>query len=172
MQNPGRVEGLAEFEAQLNELARVIGIDALREAEDTAAEAIVRVIEAATPKETGILAGSIEVIERKNRRALTRTSRALLIGPNKEQGYYGFWIDKGWKHPVGRRETKYTRKGRKFVTGRRARPNGWTHSQQGVKGVKRISGTKWFSRLSPSLISVGKSAGMTVLLRYAKRYSK
>jgi hypothetical protein len=170
MQNQGRVEGLEEFERTLNEFARAIEFDALREAENAAAQAVIRIIQANTPRASGDLAGAIEVIESSDRRALSKGARRrLLVGPNKKMGFHGYWIDRGWKHPKGPRERKQTRRGRSFTTGRLTRANGRVHSQQGISGYVQVRPRYWFTKLAPQMLSAAHTAGMRVLQSYSKK---
>ncbi|MFA5388063.1 MAG: HK97 gp10 family phage protein [Candidatus Paceibacterota bacterium] len=172
MQNQGKVEGLEEFERTLNEFARVMGIDALREAEDAAANAVVRVIQSNTPRQSGDLANAIEIVESTDRRALSKGARRrLLVGPNKKMGFHGFWVDQGWKHPKGPRQVKSTRRGRQFTTGRLARANGRAHSQQGVSGYVKVRARYWFTKLAPQMQSAARTAGTRVLQSYAKKFT-
>jgi len=173
MQNQGRVEGVEEFERTLLEFGRAIEFDAVREAEDAAAAAVVRVIEANAPRDKGDLAKAIDIVESTDRRALTKGARRrLLVGPNKKMGFYGFWLDTGWKHPTGPREKKQTRRGRQYTTGRRARQNGRAHSQQGVSGFVQVRPRYWFTKLAPQMQSAARNAGMRVLRNYASRLTK
>ena len=86
--------------------------------------------------------------------------RRLLIGPTKKKGFYGFFLDKGWRHPLGPRVTLSTRRGKVFTTGRRARPAyGNTHSQRGVSGYRTIPPGYWFTKLAPAMESAARNAG-------------
>jgi hypothetical protein len=157
------MKGFEDLKRDVEAFARTVQDEALKEAEDAAAQAIVKMVEIAAPRDSGDLARSVEIVESHDRRQLTGdTRRRLLIGPTKKKGFYGFFLDKGWKHPIGPRITLSTRRGRVFTTGRRARA-GYrnTHSRRGVSGYRTIPGTKWFSNLTPRLESAARAAGET-----------
>jgi hypothetical protein len=168
------MKGFEDLKRDVEAFARAVQDEALKEAEDAAARAVVKIVEAAAPRESGALAASVEAVESHDRRQLTGdTRRRLLIGPTKKKGFYGFFLDKGWKHPKGPRVTLQTRRGRSFTTGRRQRSaHGNTHSQRGVSGYRQITGTKWFSRLAPNMESAARSAGEAAFASKINRIAK
>jgi hypothetical protein len=125
--------------------------EALNAAEEAAAGAVLKIVEAAAPRKTGDLAGSVKVVESPERQQLTgNTRRMLLIGPTKKKGFYGFFLDKRWRHPLGPHVTSSARRGKVFTTGRLARASsGNTHSQRGVSGYKTIPPGHWVHKGGP-----------------------
>jgi hypothetical protein len=155
------MKGFEDMKRDVEAFARAVQDEALKGAEDAAAVVIVKMVEAAAPRDSGDLARSVEIVESHDRRQLTGdTRRRLLIGPTKRKGFYGYFIDKGWKHPKGPRVKLQTQRGRAFTTGRRQRPAyGNTHSQRGVSGYTKVTGTKWFSSLASRMESTARAAG-------------
>jgi hypothetical protein len=155
------MKGFEDLRRDIDKFSKVVQDEALNAADEAAANAVVKIMEAAAPRKTGDLAGSVKVVESHDRQQLTgNTRRRLLIGPTKKKGYYGFFLDKGWQHPVGPRVTLSTRRGRVFTTCRLARSaSGNTHSQRGVSGYKTIPPGYWFTKLSPAMESAARSAG-------------
>jgi hypothetical protein len=144
------MKGFEDLKRDVERFSKIVQDEALNAAEEAAANVIVRIVEAAAPRKTGDLAGSVKVVESHDRQQLTgNTRRRLLIGPTKKKGYYGFFLDKGWRHPLGPRITLSTRRGNVFTTGRLARPSsGNTHSQRGVSGYRTIAPRYWFTKLA------------------------
>jgi hypothetical protein len=155
------MKGFEDLKRDVEAFAQAIQDEALKEAEDAAAHAIVEMVEAAAPRRSGDLARSVEIVESHDRRQLAGdTRRRLLVGPTKRKGYYGFFLDKGWRHPIGPRARLSTRREKAFLTGRLARSaSGNTHSQRGVSGSRTISPRYWFTRLTPAMESAARSAG-------------
>jgi hypothetical protein len=139
------IEAATEFEA-LRKLLEATSRETVAAAEDAAAAVYREAIAAAAPRKTGELAGSVEVVESKNKTVLTGDARRrVLVGPTKKKGFHGYFVEKGWKHPIGPRVTLATRRGRAITTGRRARAaHANTHSQRGVSGYREIPGRPWF----------------------------
>jgi len=150
----------SEFEA-FNALRRLlvsIPKEAVPAAEDAAAQVYLNAAIAAAPRKTGTLAGSIKIIEGKIRATLSGDVRRVFVSPEKRKGYYGFFLEKGWRVPLGPRQTFYTKRGalaraarakglpgRAFTSRRLARSGrGAAHSQQGLTGYKQIPGRPWF----------------------------
>lgn len=155
------MKGFEELKRDVERFSKTVQDEALTAAEEAAANAVVKIIEAVAPRETGDLAGSIKIVESQDRQQMTGNPRKrLLIGPTKKKGYYGFFLDKGWRHPIGPRARLTTRRGKVFLTGRLARSaSGNTRSQRGVSGYRTISPRHWFTNLSPAMESAARSAG-------------
>ena len=143
----------SEFDA-LIKLLRATSEEAVPAAEDAAAIVYRDAALAAAPRKTGQLAASIKVIEGRPQRALTGSTRnRLFAGPEKKKGYYGYWLEHGWKMPTGPRLTYKTRRGDRwnpaghtYTTGRRWRISGAgaAHSQMGRANYKQIPARPWF----------------------------
>lgn len=121
---------------------------------------------AAAPVDSGQLRRSINIIESKDKSPLYvgldsgagGLRRRLFVGPEKKQGYYGYFVEHGWNAPLGPSETFHALRGglarsyrerglpgRPFESRRVARPAGRAaHSQQGLTKTKQIAGTLWF----------------------------
>jgi hypothetical protein len=125
----------------------------LQAAEDAAAQVVRQAVESAAPRKTGQLAGSIDVFEGVDRKALTGSPRRrLLIGPGKKKGFYGFFLQKGWVWSKGRRKRT---------------ASGNTHSQSGpTEGSHRIPPHPWFPNpveVEAKAFEAGQKAFETVL---------
>jgi hypothetical protein len=155
------MKGFEDLKRDIERFSKVVQVEALTAAEEAAANAVVKIVEAAAPRKTGDLADSVKIVESRDRQQMTGNSRRrLLIGPTKRKGYYGFFLDKGWRHPVGPRARLATRSGKVFLTGRLARPvSGNTHSQRGVSGYRTVAPSYWFTKLAPAMESAARSAG-------------
>jgi hypothetical protein len=158
------MRGFEELKRDVERFAKVVQEEALTAAEEAAANAVVKIIEAAAPRKTGDLAGSVKIVESLDRQQMTGNPRKrLLIGPTKKKGYYGFFLDKGWRHPIGPRARLMTRRGKVFLTGRLSRlASGNTHSQRGVSGYRTIAPRHWFTNLASAMESAARSAGENV----------
>ncbi len=155
------MKGFGDLKCDIERFSKVVQDEALTAAEEAAANAVVKIVEAAAPRKTGDLTGSVKIVESLGRQQMTGNPRKrLLIGPTKKKGYYGFFLDKGWRHPVGPRVTLSTKRGKVFTTGRLARPAaGNTHSQRGVSGYRIVSPRYWFTKLAPAMESAARNAG-------------
>ncbi len=155
------MKGFEDLKRDIERVSKIVRDEALTAAEKAAADAVVKIVEAAAPRQTGELAGSVKIVESRDRQQMTgNPRRRLLIGPTKKKGYYGFFLDKGWRHPIGPRVTLSTGRGKVFTTGRLARPSsGNTHSQRGVSGYKTIPPGYWFTKLAPAMESTARNAG-------------
>lgn len=134
------------------------GVEVLKQA---AVDVFLPAIRAATPVGTqdnkskkrpghGELKRSVRVTKGKSN-ALTSTGKATKlavtrVGPEKKHGYYGYWLETGWKMPLYT-TFYYTRAGRwhpenvLIKTKRRRRPTELavgTHTQMGTSYVKVI----------------------------------
>jgi hypothetical protein len=125
------IKGFQELVSNCNYLSKDVLERALQAAEDAAAQVVRQAVELAAPRKTGQLAGSVNIFESTDRKVLTGSPRRrLLIGPGKKQGFYGFFLQKGWIWSKGRR--------------RRA-ASGITHGQSGpTEGNYRIPPHPWF----------------------------
>jgi hypothetical protein len=103
------MKGFEQLRRDAERFGKAVADEALKAAEDAAAEAAKSVIESAAPRKSGQLAGSVSIVESHDKSALTgETRRRLLVGPTKKKGFYGFFLDKGWRHAgrAGRKGTK------------------------------------------------------------------
>jgi hypothetical protein len=125
------MKGFEELKRNVEQFSKIVQDEAIKAAEDAAAQVVKSAVEAAAPRDTGQLASSVKVFESQDRKALTgQTRRRLLIGPEKKKGFYGFFLQKGWIWSKGRRKRA---------------ASGHTHSQSGpTEGRHRISPHKWF----------------------------
>jgi hypothetical protein len=120
-----------EIVRNCNYLSKEVLGKALQAAEDAASQVVRQAVESAAPRKTGQLAGSINVFEGIDRKALSRSPRRrLLIGPAKKKGFYGFFLQKGWIWSKGRKKRA---------------ASGNTHSQSGsIESSHRIPPHAWF----------------------------
>jgi hypothetical protein len=125
------MKGFEDLKRNVEQFSKIVQDEAIKAAEDAAAQVVKSAVEAAAPRDTGQLASSVKVFESQDRKALTgQTRRRLLIGPEKKKGFYGFFLQKGWIWSKGRRKRAAT---------------GNTHSQSGpTEGSHRISPHQWF----------------------------
>jgi hypothetical protein len=125
------MKGFEDLKRDVERFSKIVQEEALNAAEEAAANAVVRIVEAAAPRKTGDLAGSVQIVESHYRQQLTGNSRRrLLIGPTKKKGFYGFFLQKGWIWSKGRRKRTAT---------------GNTHSQSGpTEGSHSIPPHQWF----------------------------
>ena len=171
------VRGFADLRRNTERIRRVVLEDAMEAAYATAAETIRSAAEAASPvrktrgkRPVGQLRRSNRIFKGKTRElAATGSQRSIgrmLVGPSKEKGYYGYWLEEGW-HPAGRRITYYAKAGRwwsegKWVATRRRlrQARGTTHSQMGsIQNENFIEGTRWFSRIAAGAEESAQEAG-------------
>jgi len=146
-----------EFDA-LIKLLRATSTEAVPAAEDAAAIVYRDAARAAAPRKTGQLAASIKVIEGRpiTGTLMGETRKRLFAGPEKKKGYYGYWLEHGWKHPIGPRITYTTKRGDRwnpaghtYTTGRLRRYTGKAaHSQMGTESFKWIKSKYkgWFEK--------------------------
>lgn len=141
-----------EFDALIR-LMRETSEEAVLAAEDAAAEVYRSVIQAAAPHRTGQLEASVKIIEGRPGKGLTGdTRRRLFVGPEKKKGYYGYWGEHGWKHPIGpkvsyttERGDRWNKAGHTYTTGALKRGTGKAaHSQMGTEQYKQIPARPWF----------------------------
>jgi hypothetical protein len=125
------MKGFEDLKRNVEGFSKVVQDEAIKAAEDAAAQVVKTAVEAAAPRETGQLASSVRIFESQDRKVLSGQSRRrLLIGPEKKKGFYGFFLQKGWIWSKGRRK-------------RAATSN--THSQSGpTAGSHRIPPHRWF----------------------------
>lgn len=93
-----------EFNA-LIKLLKGTASEAATAAEDAAAQVYLAAAKAAAPRDTGQLERSISIIESENRKKLVFSAGAgnrgrLFVGPTKKKGFYGYFLEKGWKGGV------------------------------------------------------------------------
>jgi hypothetical protein len=147
------IKGFQELIRNCNYLSKDVLERALQAAEDAAAQVVRQAVESAAPRKTGQLAGSVNVFEGIDRKALSGSPRRrLLIGPGKKKGFYGFFLQKGWIWSKGRRKRAAT---------------GNTHSQSGpTKGSHRIPPHPWFpnsAEVETRARAAGEAAFMAVI---------
>jgi hypothetical protein len=147
------IKGFQELVRNCTHLSKEVLEKALQAAEDAAAQVVRQAVESAAPRKTGQLAGSVDVFEGIDRKALTGSPRRrLLIGPGKKKGFYGFFLQKGWIWSKGRRKRAATRK---------------THSQSGpTEGSHRIPPRPWFpdpAEVEARARAAGEAAFMAVI---------
>jgi len=68
----------------------------------------------------GSCAASVKVIEGPSYQWQTltgETRKRLFAGPERKKGYYGYFLEHGWKHPIGPRTTYTTKRGDRWKTG-------------------------------------------------------
>jgi hypothetical protein len=153
--------GAEEFDALIR-LLRATSEEAVPVAENAAAVVYRDAARAAAPRKTGQLAASVKVIEGRPAKGVLygETRRRLFAGPEKKKGYYGYFVEHGWKAPTGPRVTYTTTRGDRwnpaghtYTTGRRrrvesmvSRQGGRTASQMGRTSYKKIDAKPWFHR--------------------------
>jgi hypothetical protein len=147
------IKGFQELRRNVATLEKAIVDEALKAAEDAAAQVVRQAVEAAAPRGTGQLASSVTVFESRDRTALSgQTRRRLLVGPEKRKGFYGFFLQKGWIWSKGRRKRA---------------ASGNTHSQSGpTTGSHRIPPRPWFpdsAEIEAKARAAGEAAFKTVI---------
>jgi hypothetical protein len=125
------MKGFEDLMRNVEQFSKIVQDEAIKAAEDAAAQVIKAAVETAAPRETGQLASSVRIFESQDRKVLSGQSRRrLLIGPDKRKGFYGFFLQKGWIWSKGRRKRSATSN---------------THSQSGpTEGSHRIPPHPWF----------------------------
>jgi hypothetical protein len=149
------MKGFEELKRNVEALSKIVQDEAIKAAENAAAQVAKAAVEAAAPRDTGQLASSVQMFESRDRKALTgQTRRRLLIGPEKKKGFYGFFLQKGWIWSKGRRKRSAT---------------GNTHSQSGpTTGSHRISPHRWFpdpARVEAQAYEAGQRAFEQIIER-------
>ena len=140
------IRGFEELKRNAEKFGKAVAEEALLAAENAAAAAVKRAVEAAAPRKTGQLAGSVIVYESLDSKALTGSPRRrLLVGPAKKKGYYGFFLEKGWI------STGRARRARKATE--------TTHSQRGISGGRAVPPNPWFSSAAVAVESEALKAG-------------
>jgi hypothetical protein len=147
------IKGLEELRQNVAAFEKTVADEALKAAEDAAAQVVRQTVEEVAPRKTGQLASSVIVYESRDRRALSgQTRRRLLVGPGKRKGFYGFFLEKGWIWSKGRRKRAAT---------------GTTHSQSGpTEGRNRIPPHPWFpdqSKVEAKAYAAGEAAFTAVI---------
>lgn len=130
----------------LRDMLMGVSKEAIVAAENAAANVFLRAARAAAPVDSGQLRSSIKIIEGKDKSQLSvgvgeAGRRRLFVGPEKKKGYYGFFVEKGYK-TAGPKRIKRTASGN-------------THSQSGVAARRQISAHSWFE---PAMRSAEASA--------------
>jgi hypothetical protein len=155
------MKGFEDLKRNVEQFSMVVQDEAIKAAEDAAAQVVKTTVETAAPRNTGKLASSVQVFESRDRKALTgQTRRRLLIGPDKRKGFYGFLLQKGWIWSKGRRKRTAT---------------GTTHSQSGpTEGSHRIPPQQWFpdsAAIEAKARAAGEAAFMAVVEAEFRRMS-
>ena len=169
------IKGLEEILKQCQGFGNTAATEALEAAENAAAKLIKERLQAAAPvgsmatrdRHPGQLKRSIRIVKYKDRAQLHGLASAtmdrgatqkLVIGPERKTGFYGFFLEHGWRSAGSKR---IARKGTKT-----------THSQSGTTKHKWIAGGHqgWFSRVADtveqSAIAAGEAAAMALLRRF------
>lgn len=158
-------KGLDELQRNLEAISKQMADEGLAAAEEAAAKLVKQVVTIAAGKytETGEGKRSVSIFIGKDKGLYATTSRKrLMVGPNKRHGFHLFFIEKGWRHPVGQRKTYYQKYGAlgrdarakglpgwEFKSGRLERQGrGLAHSQQGASTYKQIPPRQWFPQPS------------------------
>jgi hypothetical protein len=188
--------GLDELYARTKELSKVLSGDALVAAYDAAAKVFRETIKNAAPvgkdpknkskkrAPHGELKGSVKVYKGKNN-ALTVGGSAtklgrVLIGPSKEHGFYGYFLAKGWKSPLGSAMIYWAKPGRwrpeswQIKTRRRLRPEkmqSGSHSQIGLSHWRDIPAPypDWFEGATRAVEERAKKDGMEAFEEVIKK---
>jgi hypothetical protein len=93
------IKGFEELRRNVAAFEKAIVDEALKAAEDAAAQIVKQAVEAAAPRRTGQLASSVKIFESRNRKTLSGQTRLrILIGPEKKKGFYGYFLESGWVH--------------------------------------------------------------------------
>ena len=165
------IKGLEEILKQCQGFGNTAATEALEAGENAAAKLIKERLQAAAPvgsmatkdRHPGQLKKSIRIVKYKDRAQLhglvsmtidRGATQKLVIGPERETGYYGFFLEHGWHSPSFRRI-----KGSKYL-------------RKSYSNLKRISGGHqgWFSRVADtveqSAIAAGEAAAMALLRRF------
>ena len=166
-----KIEGLDAILKQLRDIGATATMEALEAAENAAAQLVKERLRQAAPvgstatrdKHPGQLRRSIRVVKYKDRAQLhglvsmtidRGATQKMVIGPERKTGYYGYFLEHGWRSPSFRRI-----KGSKYLT--KMYPN-----------QKRIHGGHqgWFSRVvdtvEESAMAAGEAAAMALLKRF------
>ena len=81
------MKGFEDLKRDIERFSKIVQDEALTAAEEAAASAVVKIVEAAAPRKTGDLAGSVKIVESRDRQQMTGNPRKrLLIGPTKKKG--------------------------------------------------------------------------------------
>jgi hypothetical protein len=125
------MKGFEDLKRNVEQFSKIVQDEAIKAAEDAAAQVVKTAVESAAPRETGQLASSVQIFESQDRKVLSgQFRRRLLVGPGKKKGFYGFFLQKGWIWSKGRRKRAAI---------------GNTHSQSGpTTGSHRIPPHEWF----------------------------
>lgn len=143
------IKGFEDLKRNVDHIRKDILERALIAAENAAAEVIKRAVEAAAPRKTGQLARSVITYESIDRKALSGSARKrLLIGPGKKKGFYGFFLEKGWRAGGPRRLAR--------------KASGNTHSQSGSESFRNVPAPHpdWFSAAAKAAEAEAYEAGV------------
>lgn len=145
--------GSPEFDALIR-LLRATSAEAVPAAENAAAVVYrdAAIAAATVLRKSGDLAASIKIIEGRPQKTLMGDTRnRLFVGPEKKKGYYGYFVEKGHRSPLGSAVThtsrgdRYHRPGEVITTRRLTRAGGKApHSQIGLTTSKTIGAHPWF----------------------------
>jgi hypothetical protein len=152
------MKGFENLKRNVEQFSKIVQDEAIKAAEDAAAQVVKTAVESAAPRETGQLASSVQIFESQDRKVLSgQFRRRLLVGPGKKKGFYGFFLQKGWIWSKGRRKRAAI---------------GNTHSQSGpTEGSHRIQPHEWFpdpAQIEAQAYEAGKKAFETVIMRESK----
>lgn len=130
-----------------------------------------------TPKHPGQLRESVKIIKGKELKKYFASAgeplRRTFVGPERKKGYYGYFVEHGWKAPRGPREKHYKMTGasarnwqdkgypgKPILTRRRTRLARYEggHSQYGIGQWNQIGAREWFEPAIQSADSQAVSA--------------
>lgn len=151
-----KVSGIEQLRAQCAQMSKIAANEAMDAAYKGAAQVYAAAIRAAAPVGRdpknkskkrpghGELKGSVRIYKGKStelmRGGTTVKLGRLLIGPAKDHGFYGFFLEKGWLAPTGPRFVVGYLEGKPITTGRRERyAHDNTHSQRGRPTSRKIN---------------------------------
>lgn len=144
------VHGFSEFAEKLRGIPQSLGETILRDSLMAAADVYKGAIEANAPRRTGNLAGNIDIAEIQTKEySRPDLGIRLKVGPTRRKGFYGYWLEEGWK-ATGRH--------------RRARKaSGTTHGQAGVTTYREIAGLRYIKRSYDEASAAAGAAAEAVL---------
>lgn len=163
--------GLDAFDALADLLKNGVP-EAVIAAEDAAAKIYQQAIRSAAPQKTGQLKSSAKIFESKDRKVLSGENRKrVLVGPEKKRGFYGYFLEHGWKAPRGPRVTyttirgdRWNPKGTTYTTGRLRRTTGGAaSSQMGREEFKQIPARPWFDSAVKGADSAAETAAESAM---------
>ncbi len=173
-----KLEGLPELIRKFDDVKQTVLVEATEAFQDAAADVFIPQIKAAAPVAVGVessrrrvsgsLRASVGKKISKNRSDYTGSARArFLVGPINVKsknilGFYGYFLEKGWRIPLGPRKTYKSSLGKLMSTRRLERSGrGTSHSQQGLSSFKQMPAPypNWFHNAIETTKSAAYEAG-------------